>query len=141
MGVCRHQALFAGVLLEKLADSGILSGVVSVERNMNKRDTNDDKYDGHSWVRYTNSSGRVFILDVAQQQIAALSDLMAARRRNEQVWDYARPEDYTKLHGEQTAAVIEQASQWGREAGQSMVELDEDGLIIVPDWFKNSIGN
>ena len=137
VGVCRHQALFAGVLLEKLADSGVLSGAVSVERNMNRRGTNDDKYDGHSWVRYTNSGGRVFILDVAQQQVAALSDLMTARRRKEKVWDYARPEDYAKLHGEQTAAAIKQASQWGREAGHSMVELDKDGLIIVPDWFKN----
>lgn len=95
VGVCRHQALFAGLLLESLQKRGIIRGRASIERNM-VRNPNDDQYDGHSWVRYTNSGGEVWILDVAQQRIGKLDDLMLAREQGDlAVWDYARPEDVT----------------------------------------------
>lgn len=95
VGVCRHQALYAGMLLEHLAKEGIIQGHVSVERNMvlNSKEK-DDKYDGHSWVRYTNSAGEVFIIDVAQKKIDRLDTLMVAREQgNPDIWDYARKED------------------------------------------------
>jgi hypothetical protein len=37
VGVCRHQALFVGLLLEHLIKDGLLSGKVNVDRNMNRR--------------------------------------------------------------------------------------------------------
>lgn len=91
VGVCRHQALFVAQLLEGFVDDGVLHGQVSVDRNMVRMQGDD--YDGHAWVRYTTSGGTVYILDVAQNKIALLSDLMAAHDRGENVWDYAREED------------------------------------------------
>lgn len=92
-GVCRHQALYAGIILERLIDKGLLNGKVSVDRNMIKgRDA--DKYDGHAWTRYTNSRGDVFILDVAQGRLDSLNNLVKENMRNSRaVWDYRRPED------------------------------------------------
>lgn len=91
-GVCRHQALFAGVLLEKLVDAGILTGKVSVDRNQSRM-AQDDEYSGHAWVRYTNSRGDVIILDPAHGVIDMLPNLQAARRRGETVWDYTPRDD------------------------------------------------
>lgn len=93
VGVCRHQALYAGLVIEKLVDQGMLRGSVSVDRNMVKG-RGSDKYDGHAWVRYTNSEGKVMILDVAQQKIGYLDNLMQEHRENPKTtWNYARPSD------------------------------------------------
>ena len=139
VGVCRHQALFVGVLLEKLVNNGVLQGRVSVDRNRNKRADKADVYDGHSWVRYTNSRNQVFILDVAQKKAAALSDLMQARNRGERVWDYARPEDHNRnFGGSALLASGIQENQFSTHHGSSGLEYDENGLIIVPDWFKQN---
>ena len=101
-GVCRHQALFAGIILEQMAERGILGGRASVERNTIRRGA-DGKDDGHSWARYTNSVGDVFILDAAQQQrVLSLEEAMELNRQNPDVnWDYARPEDKQKIMGQQ----------------------------------------
>jgi hypothetical protein len=101
-GVCRHQALFVGIMLEQMTDRGILGGQVSVERNTVRRGP-DGKDDGHSWARYTNSVGNVFILDAAQQQrVLSLEEAMELNRQNPDVnWDYARPEDKQKVMGQQ----------------------------------------
>lgn len=94
VGVCRHQALFAGLLLEMLQKRGLIRGRASVERNMMKDPNDKDRYDGHSWVRYTNGAGDVWIVDVAQKRIQKLDDLMQARENGDAaIWDYARPED------------------------------------------------
>ena len=139
VGVCRHQALFVGVLLEKLVNNGVLQGRVSVDRNLNRRVDEADVYDGHSWVRYTNSGGQVFIIDVAQKKAAALSDLMQARNRGEQVWDYARPEDNErKVGGSALLASGIQKNRFSMDHGSSGLVYDENGLIIVPDWFKQN---
>ncbi len=146
-GVCRHQALFAGALLEKLTRDGILSGKASVDRNMIKRDV-DDKYDGHAWVRYTNSRGTVFILDVAQNRIGTLDEFMAARRDGDKrVWDYGRTEDHDKLRAKMALQAMEHQQQWApRDEHQqrggssqehdSILEYDENGLIKMPDWIR-----
>lgn len=80
-GVCRHQALLTGYLVEKLTKEGILGGKVSVDRNFIKG------RGGHAWVRYTNSQGEVFILDPAQEYIGSLK---GAPKNG---WNYKRPED------------------------------------------------
>lgn len=99
VGVCRHQALFAAQILERLRDQGVVSGATSVDRNAVRRPNDmDDKYDGHAWVRYTNSGGTVFIIDIAQNRIGKLEDLIAQRDAgNFSVWEYARPDDREKI--------------------------------------------
>lgn len=84
-GVCRHQALLAGYLIEKLGKEGMVKGQVSVDRN------SIPGKGGHAWVRYTNSGGKVFIIDPAQDYIGPLeSDDNTSR------WFYERPEDISK---------------------------------------------
>lgn len=124
-GVCRHQALFAGTLLERLVDTGVLNGQVSVDRS-ERRAAQDDSRDGHAWVRYTTSSGEVIILDPAQQKMDTLENLRDAYRKNPyETWDYARDED--KMRGVvKTAEVLPQ------------VDLepfkDENGIINRVPW-------
>jgi len=80
-GVCRHQALLIGYLLEKLRDMGYVEGTTSIDRNFIP-----DK-GGHTWVRYTNSSGRVIILDLAQKFLGNLDEIKSEEDR----WFYERP--------------------------------------------------
>jgi len=81
-GVCRHQALFGGYLIEKMIDDGYLRGKVSVDRSYSKEEG------GHAWIRYTNSVGKVFILDIAQGVMGALEKV-----NTNSYWDYRRPEE------------------------------------------------
>lgn len=86
-GVCRHQALLTGYLLERLKREGLVKGQVSVDRNAVK-----DR-GGHAWVRYTNSAGEVFILDPAQDYIGRLAEMDGDNQR----WFYERPEDTSRI--------------------------------------------
>ena len=80
-GVCRHQALLAGYLLEKLRNDGYVRGIASIDRNFVPGEG------GHSWVRYVNSVGKVFVIDPAQDYIGSLED--AGKDR----WQYERPKN------------------------------------------------
>ena len=82
-GVCRHMALTAGVVTERLADNRYLRGKVSVDRNEVKG------HGAHEWVRYTSSSGRVLIIDVARGFCGTLED--SAKLANS--WPYQRKGD------------------------------------------------
>ena len=55
-----YKALTAAVLLEQFKKEGYISGEISVDC---KKHNNEDHY----WVRYTNSKGRVFILDFGSE--------------------------------------------------------------------------
>ncbi|MBU0576352.1 hypothetical protein KJ654_01680 [Patescibacteria group bacterium] len=81
-GVCRHQALLAGYLLEKLINDDYLQGKVSVDRN------SLPGKNGHAWVRYTNSRGIVFILDPTNKYKDRLENAS-----NKKPWRYERPSD------------------------------------------------
>ncbi len=81
-GVCRHQALLAGYLLERLAKENYLGGKVSVDRNFVPH------LGGHAWVRYTNSVGKIIIIDPAQDYLGEMDSLEDKHR-----WFYERPED------------------------------------------------
>lgn len=87
VGVCRHQALVAGALLEKYKDEGYIRGEVSVDRNMNFRPTGESR-GGHAWVRYTTNKRNIFILDVAQNYFGSLENAS-----NKAKWNYLRPEE------------------------------------------------
>lgn len=81
-GVCRHQALLYGYLVEKLIADTKLSGKVSIDRNK------IGNIGAHSWVRYTPKEMEVFICDPAIGYIGRLEE--ADSHVN---WDYRRPED------------------------------------------------
>lgn len=87
-GVCRHQALMVGYLLERCVNAGFLRGQVSVDRNYIP-----ELGGGHSWVRYANSRGEIFIIDPAQDYSGRLDDSAL-----EAGWDYRRPEDVAAVN-------------------------------------------
>ena len=78
IGLCRHQNLAGAALLERFIDEGILSGKVSIDRNTSNEG-------GHAWCRYTNSQGKVYILDVTRNYIGDMN--------SSESWDYRRPEE------------------------------------------------
>ena len=79
-GLCRHQALAAGAVLEQFQDEGYLTGDISIDRNR------DEGY-GHAWVRYENSKGDLYIIDPTQDVLEPLERTMS------ETWDYSRPQD------------------------------------------------
>jgi|GEM_PF-491306 len=87
-GVCRHQALLAGYILERMQKNGELmeSDEISVDRNgvMGRSGP------GHVWVRYKSADGTVYIIDPAQHFIGTLEEAEA----RPEAWPYARPGDY-----------------------------------------------
>lgn len=81
-GVCRHQVLLAGYLIEYLIKKGDLQGTVSIDRN------NIPYFGAHTWIRYTNRKHVVFIMDLAQGYFGPLEGSEKKSR-----WIYRRPED------------------------------------------------
>lgn len=81
-GVCRHQALLGAYLLEKLKEEGYIEGKVSVDRNF------VEGKGSHSWIRYQNSIGDIYIIDPARKYIGRLDEVNSDNR-----WFYERPED------------------------------------------------
>jgi hypothetical protein len=77
VGVCRHDALACAFILERLGREGIVKGKPSVDKNY-------DEPSGHAWCRYTNSQGKVFILDVMQGYLGPLGSPTPGK------WDYRR---------------------------------------------------
>lgn len=87
VGVCRHQALTVGALLESYIDKGDLRGQVSIDRSQTWSPNGEAS--GHAWVRYTTSRGTIYIIDVAQGYIGELTD----RSIEHGGWNYLRPEE------------------------------------------------
>ncbi len=83
VGTSLYKALTATVLLEQFKKEGHISGEISVDCK---------KYDNktHHWVRYTNSKGRVFILDFDSEFKEAVPLEKAVLKGKE---FYKRPED------------------------------------------------
>lgn len=79
-GVCRHQALLGGYILERLAKEGYIKGQVSIDRNF------IPGKGGHAWIRYTSGEGRVVILDPARNFIGYLDTVGKGAG-----WSYERP--------------------------------------------------
>ena len=81
VGVCRHQAVFGGFLLERFGKEGYIRGKVSVDRNTMYRG-------GHAWVRYTASDSIIMVVDPAQDFMGQLKESMKKAK-----WYYFRDED------------------------------------------------
>lgn len=94
-GVCRHQALLAGYLIERLINEGKLHGQVSVDRSYVKGKG------GHAWVRYVTSKDQVGVLDPANGYIGLIENVP-----NELRDFYERPGLIRKLMDVLTAHLI-----------------------------------
>lgn len=77
-GVCRHRALLAGYLLEKLINEKVIEGRVFVDRNTILG------RGGHSWVRFEEVSGRVIIIDPSLGYVGLIQTAPS-------IWSYERP--------------------------------------------------
>lgn len=78
-GICRHRALLAGYLIERLVKEGILKGEVSVDRNYLPHQG------GHAWVRWTGAnSNRAIVIDPSLNYVGPIEE--APR-----IWNYQRP--------------------------------------------------
>ncbi len=67
-GVCRHQALLVGYLLERLVNDGKLHGKASIQRNAIKG------YGAHAWASFTAEDGTEYIVDVTQGFVGRAED-------------------------------------------------------------------
>lgn len=124
-GVCRHQALAVGAMLERYIERGELRGQVSIDRS--ERWSPNDDPSGHAWIRYTNSAGEVHIIDVAQKRIGSLKELTSQCREGE--WNYMRPEDphYEEVRGRSLGDSVVK-----RLVGHAKAKKDE----LATRWYK-----
>lgn len=90
-GVCRHEALLAGYLIERLIQDERIGdenrrsfGRVSVDRNAVRNKG------GHAWVRYGDEKKQVWIIDAAQKYCGKLDDV------SDEAWFYQRLPQKTK---------------------------------------------
>jgi hypothetical protein len=84
IGVCEHQAMYAGYLVEKLQREGVLGPNVRISH-----ERNHIRAGGHSWARVTLSDGTVWVIDPAQKYVGPM--------QGAHNWVYARPEDAQRL--------------------------------------------
>ncbi len=91
IGVCRHRALFAGYLIEKLTNDPKspvkLDGTFSIERNTVPQFMDIYKTNAHAWVRYTSAAGDPWIIDASLKCFGRLAEL---KNRPNLPWEYKR---------------------------------------------------
>ncbi|MFH0863834.1 MAG: hypothetical protein V1858_01955 [Candidatus Gottesmanbacteria bacterium] len=78
VGVCRHRALLAGYLIERLTKQGILKGNVSIDRNYLPN------LGGHAWVRWEAVNIGVIIIDPSLNYVGKIENAP-------KFWNYQRP--------------------------------------------------
>ncbi len=82
VGTWLHQTLACGVLIEYYKDDGHLDGYLE------SKIATDGGSDIHGWMRFTDVSGEVYILDVAKNYFGTLEDSI-----QDAAWDYLSLED------------------------------------------------
>lgn len=86
-GVCRHQALLAGYIIENLINGGILHGSIRVERN-----TVEDLGGTHAWASFvpkgSTSIDNVIVVDPAQTFVGTKREAQDQGR-----WEYGLSTD------------------------------------------------
>lgn len=127
VGVCRHQALLAASMLEILRNQGFVGGRASVERSMQWPEQGDSG--GHSWVRYTSSTGEVYILDPAQDFIGTLRE----SRSRDKGWNYLRPEDKAEEAKPEPKLITEADIPKGAETDNPAADLKAFLSKFTPD--------
>lgn len=81
-GVCRHQALFAACLTERLIASGSLRGRAAIERNQ------IPGFGAHAWAVFRPTDGEPVIIDPTNSFIGTKNQALSVGR-----WDYALSTD------------------------------------------------
>lgn len=112
IGVCRHQALLTAALLELLKKKGIVGG--SARLNRSRQWTQAGEPGGHAWVRYTNSAGEVWILDVTNNFVGTLEQA----KKLEKGWNYLLPED-----------MVQDAIELGAPVARKLIDSSDIPLI------------
>lgn len=86
-GKARHFTLACAALFELFKENwkGTKMGTVSVEENEHES--------AYLSCRYTNTEGKVFVLDVAENVLLPLEQAALKFDKNEIQWDYRRPTD------------------------------------------------
>lgn len=79
-GECRHQALLAGYLIERMVKEKLLKGKVAINRNFVK------VLGGHSWVKYVDKNDETYIVDPAQKFCGTLEEA-----KENASWFYEEP--------------------------------------------------
>ncbi len=104
VGTCRHMALFAACMVERLINDGYLEGArVSVDKN-------EINGEAHAWCRVTFNNSTdpnqtdVWILDAAGDYLGPLNEGDKADGRIK--WDYRRPEDKNRSSGNLAKRVL-----------------------------------
>lgn len=89
-GVCRHQALLAASLIEKLQQNRLLQGYVTVNRN--DVHYGDGRAGGHMWAvyHYDDNPRHDMIVDPAQDFVGTRNE---AKLLPNEYWDYRDPDN------------------------------------------------
>ncbi|MCA9300949.1 hypothetical protein KC974_00120 [Candidatus Saccharibacteria bacterium] len=145
IGVCRHQALVVGVLLERLKKEGHIRGEVSVDRS--KQYNPKGELEGHAWVRYTGSTGDVVILDIAQSKMIHLVDVDPREG-----WNYLRPEEQRDraaqsagdavVHSEVVAVestIEERIAEVDKDIADLTKHLDDEQKLLMDRYIGNKL--
>lgn len=83
VGVCRHQAVLAALIMEQAIDEGVLEGSIGVQRNM------DTEVNGaHAWAVFRDTSNHAIIVDPAQRFVGTREEAKAESGRR---WNYYVP--------------------------------------------------
>lgn len=92
-GVCRHMALatqwLGARMLEKHKNLAMFKDA-NFTSPVNQRNSDNA---AHEWVRYTNSQGKVYIIDPAQQYYGTLEDLARDQSKGVKRWEYFKDSD------------------------------------------------
>lgn len=67
---------------------GALDGRVSIDRSSKHNPDGDGS--GHAWARFTDKTGKVYIIDPAQKYVGPID------KSPDRNWDYRRTEDVIK---------------------------------------------
>jgi len=94
-GNCRHKTLVLAAVLERLQEEGYIHGSISVDRNRSAYRGRP----GHAWVRYTDTDGTIWILDVAHSFNDSLEQAFDFWVEHpHKGWAYWRPGDFRYLN-------------------------------------------
>lgn len=109
VGICRHQALAAAYVLERMIGNRMISGTVSADRSVRWMGPSGS---GHAWARYTPGPGEdPVIIDVAEGYLGTLEAAFYRRtmasqgQTGAQTWQYARQEDLDRYAAATTMAM------------------------------------
>jgi len=93
-GICRHQAVTCGALMEMFGEDRELKWLDSNLRGKSSINRNHTPHGAHAWARYECNDGSIVIMDVAQKFIDVLDSKETQEKINKGIlWPYNKPDD------------------------------------------------